>query len=72
MGAARGRCFAGETVLLLVTDVPPTPDECHHGSCEGGPPHQIAVDAGTPCNGTMTCDGFGTCSHRLLATSVIS
>lgn len=47
-------------------DVPPASDECHKGSCEGGPPHQIAANSGLPCNGDHVCDSGGTCVECLM------
>lgn len=48
-------------------DVPAAVDECHVGSCDGGPPHQVAAPIGTACaaGGGIVCDGNGLCVECL-------
>lgn len=54
------------TLVADGSDVPAAQDECHVGSCEGGPPHQVAVAAGNPCSaGGKLCDGGGLCVECL-------
>lgn len=50
------------TITADPGDVPPAADECHTGSCDGGPPHQVPATAGTGCSvGGTLCDGAGNC-----------